>query len=332
MGMIVATLAFINTRIRLLAYHTVNVLDRFLNVLSLENDLGVLKFPQSINQHAKYMSVVWLIHGKVQKPSWTAKLAFAYTGTFVLVVFWEETGFADPLCFWNVTVFVVPDVALCAEWEGIVKFMVIAETSSTGSLENPSGLFATFLQLSLPYVLVKVSFLSDWLRVSSSRNIFSIVKFFEMVKVVDILILECELYVFFDEERYVVVLYFWRWLGFRLVKGPVFDFLQFLVQLYFCVIEVTHQNNYLHINFVQPFFFLRFLIVCLVFLLHLIQYILPKSEHVHLLLVDFDCLHNVALSIHYQNIIFLLVCLVLQNRKIIIFIPTEFFNQTQVLV
>ena len=153
-----------------------------------------------------------------------------------------------------------------------------------------------------------------------------------MVKVVDIFIFERQLDVFSDQERNVVVLYFGRWLGFRFVNGPWFDFLQFLVQFYFCVVEVTYQNNYLHINFVKPFFLLRFLIVCFVFLPHLIQYMLPVREHVHLLLIDFDCLHNVPLLIHYQNIIFLSVCLVLQNRKLIIFISTEFFNQTQVIV
>ncbi len=86
--------------------------------------------------------------------------------------------------------------------------MEIAETSSAGGFENPSGLFAAFLELSFPYVLIKIFFFSDRFGVCSSGNIFNVVEFFEMVEIVNILILECELYIFLNEKYDVVVLNF----------------------------------------------------------------------------------------------------------------------------
>ncbi len=189
MRMIFTTLTLINAWIRLFTYNTVNVFNRILNVLFLKNYLRVLQFPQSIYQHAKYVSVVWFIHGKVEKASWTAKLALTDSGTFVLVVFGEETWFTNSFSFWNVTVFVIPDVALCAEWEWVVEFMEIAETSSTGGFQNPPGLFAAFFELSFPYILIKIFFFINRLWICSSGNIFNIVEFFEVVEVVNILIL-----------------------------------------------------------------------------------------------------------------------------------------------
>ena len=69
MRVILTTLALVNARVRLLAYHTMHILNRVLNVLLLKHQLRVLKLPQPIYQHAKNMRVVGFVHGQVQKTS-----------------------------------------------------------------------------------------------------------------------------------------------------------------------------------------------------------------------------------------------------------------------
>ncbi len=183
--MILTALALVNARIRLLTNHTMHILNRVLNVLLFKHDLRVLKPPKPIYQHTKNMGVVGLIHWQVEEASRAAELAFTDTGTFALVVFGEETGFADALSFGDVTVFVVADVALCAEGEGVVQFMEVAETATAGCFEHRSGFFAAFLQLSFPYVLVEVPFLSYLFQVWSSLGIFIVFQFLKMVEKVD---------------------------------------------------------------------------------------------------------------------------------------------------
>lgn len=69
MRVVLTTLALVNARVRLLAYHTMRILNRVLNVLLLKHQLCVLKLPQPIYQHAKDMRVVGFVHGQVEKTS-----------------------------------------------------------------------------------------------------------------------------------------------------------------------------------------------------------------------------------------------------------------------
>ncbi len=125
MGRMFATFTFINTRIWLFTYHTVDILNRILYEFLLEHYLSILKLPQSINQHTEYMRIIRFIHGQIQEASGPTQLTLINPGSFCLTVFWQEATLTDTLIFGYITILVIPDMTFSTKGERIIHLAEI---------------------------------------------------------------------------------------------------------------------------------------------------------------------------------------------------------------